>query len=108
MKDYMKLAAIVALFIAGSAVESHADNNYMNSIKAQYGQNTRPSAYGNQGSSYGNTGQKSNSVYGYRPNQNRGNNYNNNNSYRQQRNRDLSLQHGAGGCTPNFSTGGCL
>ncbi len=26
----------------------------------------------------------------------------------QQRDRDLILQHGAGGCTPNFSTGGCL
>lgn len=28
--------------------------------------------------------------------------------YRQERNRDLILQHGYGGCTPNFSTGGCL
>ncbi len=29
-------------------------------------------------------------------------------SYTQNRNRDLIMQHGAGGCTPNFSTGGCL
>ncbi len=28
--------------------------------------------------------------------------------YRQERARDQILQHGAGGCTPNFSTGGCL
>jgi hypothetical protein len=29
-------------------------------------------------------------------------------NYRQQRNQDLTRQHGAGGCTPNFGTGGCL
>ncbi|TCL01619.1 hypothetical protein BXY66_2935 [Shimia isoporae] len=29
-------------------------------------------------------------------------------SYRANRNRDLIMQHGAGGCTPNFATGGCL
>ncbi len=31
-----------------------------------------------------------------------------NDNYTQNRNRDLIMQHGAGGCTPNFSTGGCL
>ena len=30
------------------------------------------------------------------------------NIYRQERMREQTLQHGAGGCTPNFSTGGCL
>ena len=30
------------------------------------------------------------------------------NIYRQERIREQILQHGAGGCTPNFSTGGCL
>ena len=29
-------------------------------------------------------------------------------TYRQERVREQILQHGAGGCTPNFSTGGCL
>ncbi len=29
-------------------------------------------------------------------------------NYEMERNKDLILQHGAGGCTPNFSTGGCL
>lgn len=29
-------------------------------------------------------------------------------SYTANRNRDMIMQHGAGGCTPNFSTGGCL
>jgi hypothetical protein len=28
--------------------------------------------------------------------------------YQQQRQREQLMQHGAGGCTPNFSTGGCL
>lgn len=28
--------------------------------------------------------------------------------YRQERMRDQILQHGKGGCTPDFSTGGCL
>jgi hypothetical protein len=28
--------------------------------------------------------------------------------YRQERANDQIMQHGAGGCTPNFSTGGCL
>ncbi len=31
-----------------------------------------------------------------------------NGSYIANRNRDLTMQHGYGGCTPNFSTGGCL
>jgi len=34
--------------------------------------------------------------------------YQMNEAYRQQRQRDMILQHGAGGCTPNFATGGCL
>ncbi|MBT8450249.1 MAG: hypothetical protein KJO69_11190, partial [Gammaproteobacteria bacterium] len=29
-------------------------------------------------------------------------------NYRQNVVRDQILQHGGGGCTPNFSTGGCL
>jgi hypothetical protein len=29
-------------------------------------------------------------------------------TYRRMRNQDLIMQHGAGGCTPNFATGGCL
>src|SRR5262245_56238324 len=29
-------------------------------------------------------------------------------TYRQERMREQILQHGAGGCTPNFATGGCL
>lgn len=29
-------------------------------------------------------------------------------TYEQQRTHDQILQHGAGGCTPNMSTGGCL
>jgi hypothetical protein len=29
-------------------------------------------------------------------------------TYRQQRNDDMILRHGMGGCTPNFATGGCL
>ena len=29
-------------------------------------------------------------------------------TYRQERAREQILQHGAGGCTPNFATGGCL
>ena len=28
--------------------------------------------------------------------------------FRQERQREQIRQHGAGGCTPNFSTGGCL
>lgn len=28
--------------------------------------------------------------------------------YERERNRELIHQHGMGGCTPNFSTGGCL
>jgi hypothetical protein len=30
------------------------------------------------------------------------------NIYRQERIREQILQHGAGGCTPDFATGGCL
>lgn len=30
------------------------------------------------------------------------------NGYNANRNRDLTMQHGAGGCVPNYSTGGCL
>lgn len=29
-------------------------------------------------------------------------------TYEQQRTHDQIIQHGAGGCTPNMSTGGCL
>ena len=29
-------------------------------------------------------------------------------SYKQNRTHDQVLQHGNGGCTPNFATGGCL
>jgi hypothetical protein len=29
-------------------------------------------------------------------------------TYKDQQRRDQSMQHGAGGCTPNHSTGGCL
>ncbi|GAG43191.1 unnamed protein product [marine sediment metagenome] len=38
----------------------------------------------------------------------RDNRYEAQQTYRQQRQQEQILQHGYGGCAPNFSTGGCL
>ena len=41
----------------------------------------------------------------YQPNNN---DYDSRQEYINNRNQDLIMKHGYGGCTPNFSTGGCL
>ena len=45
----------------------------------------------------------------YQPlNSNSRNDYDSRQEYINNRNQDLIMKHGYGGCTPNFSTGGCL
>lgn len=93
MKDYIRLALIVALFIAGSAVESYGCDRHKQTVVI-----TEPTEL--------NTWQRFQSrfIYGLRSRLSA-----ESGEFRDSRHtRRQHMRHGAGGCTPNHSTGGCL
>ena len=103
MKDYMRLALIVALFITGSAVEScNADEYFYD----HHGNRRVVIIEPAEVSAWRKAGAVAATILLHRlstgaARQNTQNYFNNQN----QRNQ---MNHGAGGCTPNHSTGGCL